>query len=226
MRLQELEFDFFDKNRTGDIMARMTGDTDAIRHFLAWVIYMIFENGTTFIFAIIMLFTIQVKLSLIMLAVTPAIAFFAYKLANEVRPTFFWRLGNSFQNSIQWFRRVSGNRVIKAFAKEDYEILKLTKQNDAYKKRNLESAFVWGKYLPVLDSLAGLLTVVMILVGGTMVIKGSLTIGQFVAFNSFDGGLSNPMRMVGWLINDVQRFSACTIKIIAVSNNRAQNKKL
>lgn len=218
-RLQALDFGFFDRTRTGDIMARMTGDTDAVRHFLAWVIYMTFENSIVFILALGMLFTINAKLALILLCITPFVAYFAYKLAHAGHPTFvaireqFSKLNSVVQENI------SGNRVVKAFAKEDYEIEKFNKQNDGFMEKNLISSAVWGKYLPILDSLAGVLYVIMILVGGIMVIREEMTLGQLVTFNSFIWALNNPLRMSGWIINDIQRFRASADKIVAFLRN-------
>ncbi|MBT2727337.1 ABC transporter ATP-binding protein [Bacillus sp. ISL-75] len=223
-RLNQLDFSFYDRTKTGDIMARMTGDMEAVRHFTAWVIYMIFENLTILLFAIGFMFYINPLLALAMLAVTPIIGFFATRLSFTVKPTFsairgqFARLNSVVQENI------SGNRVVKAFAKEDYEIEKFSVENEAFKEKNLASARVWEKYLPVLDSLAGVLTVVMILVGGTMVINHSLTLGELVTFNSLIWALNNPMRMAGWLINDVQRFIASAEKVEDLLNTKPEIK--
>jgi ATP-binding cassette subfamily B protein len=212
-RLLQLDFSFYDRTKTGDIMARMTGDMEAIRHFTAWTIYMIFENATIFIFAIVFMFTIHPPLALAILSIAPVIAFFAFRLSSDVKPT-FTEIRNQFAklNSVVQ-ENISGNRVVKAFAKESYEIEKFSAENEAFRDRNLQSAKVWEKYLPVLDSLAGVLTVVMILVGGMMVITGSLTMGELVIFNSLIWALNNPMRMAGWLMNDLQRFIASAEKV-------------
>jgi ATP-binding cassette, subfamily B, multidrug efflux pump len=221
-RLQRLDFSFYDRTRTGDIMARMTGDMEAVRHFTAWSIYMIFENLTILIFAIVFMFYIHPPLALAMLAVTPIIGYFAYRMTYDVKPTFsairgqFSRLNSVVQENI------SGNRVVKAFAKEDYEVEKFSVENEAFKEKSLDSARVWEKYLPILDSLAGLLTVVMILVGGIMVITDALTLGELVMFNSLIWALNNPMRMAGWLINDIQRFVASAEKIEDLMNVEPQ----
>ena len=221
-RLQHLDFSFFDRTKTGDIMARMTGDLEAVRHFTAWAIYMIFENLTILLIAIGFMFYINPLLALAMIAVTPIIGFFATRLSFTVKPTFteirgqFARLNSVVQENI------SGNRVVKAFAKEDHEIDKFSVENEAFKEKSLDSAKVWEKYLPVLDSLAGVLTVVMILVGGIMVINGSLTFGELVTFNSLIWALNNPMRMAGWLINDVQRFIASAEKVEDLLNTEPE----
>jgi ATP-binding cassette subfamily B protein len=215
-RLQELDFDFFDKTRTGDIMNRITYDTDMVRHFIAWVVYNIFENLMIFIFATGMLFWINYVLALILITITPITAFFAFRLAQDVKPTFFAVREQLSQLNSVVQENISGNRVVKAFAKESYEIRKFTRENQAFKQKNLDSAKVWEKYLPVLDSMAGVLIVIVILAGGIMVIKGLLTMGQLVAFNSFIWALTNPLRMSGWLVNDTQRFAASAEKIIAL----------
>jgi ATP-binding cassette, subfamily B, multidrug efflux pump len=223
-KLQALEFNFFDKTRTGDIMNKLTGDTDMVRHFVAWVIYNIFENMMTFLFAVTFLFSINWRLTLIMLPMVFLSGYFNIRLAKNVKPTFFAiREQLSRLNSVVQ-ENISGNRVIKAFAKENYEIEKFTKENQAYKQRNIASAKVWEKYLPVLDSIAGTLVVVVILSGGIMVIHGSLTLGQLVAFNSFIWALNNPMRMSGWLINDMQRFATSGEKIIELLKTEPQIK--
>ena len=215
-RVQELDFEFFDTTKTGDIMARMTGDLEAVRHFTANVIYSVFLNIITLITVIIILFSINMTFTLILLGITPLIGIVAYKLSCKVKPAFsaireqFSRLNSVVQENI------SGNRVIKAFAKEDYEVYKFSRENAGFKDRNIEAARIWEKYLPVLDSLAGSLSVVIIFVGGIMVIKENITLGELVMFNSFTWALNGPMRMIGWLINDIQRFAASAEKITAL----------
>ncbi|WP_259473057.1 ABC transporter ATP-binding protein [Clostridium estertheticum] len=222
--LQKLDFDFFDKTSTGDIMNKMTGDIDAVRHFLAWVCYNVLENSFIFLFGIAIMFSINYKLTLILLMFTPPIAYFARKLAIDVKPTFFnVRQQFSKLNSVAQ-ENISGNRVVKAFAKEEFEIGKFGKENDEFRKRNIDSAKVWGKYLPIIDSLSISLNIVIILIGGIMVINQSITIGNLVTFNAMIFTINNPMRMAGWLINDIQRFSASGEKIIELMNTKPKIK--
>ena len=108
---------------------------------------------------------------------------------------------------------IGGNRVVKAFARENYEIDKFKAYNQDFKTRNMASAEVSRTYLPWLDGLAGSLNVIALVLGGIFVINGDMTLGDLVAFNGYLWMLNNPMRMSGWLINDVQRFSAACIKI-------------
>lgn len=221
-KLQNMDFKFFDTTRTGDIMARMTGDMETVRHLIAWVIYMVFENATIFIFAVTLLFTINWQFTLVMLLVVPFLAWAAIRLAGEVRPTFsaireqFSRLNSVVQENI------SGNRVIKAFATEYIEINKFDKENEAYRQRNMASAKVWSKYLPVIDALAGTLSLIILIVGGILTINNKISIGELVTFNSIVWALGNPMRNFGWLINDIQRFNASADKIREYLNNESE----
>lgn len=111
IKLQKLDFQYYNENRTGDLMSRMTGDMEAIRHFVAWVIYNVFENLTIFIFAVGFMFYINWKFTLIMVAITPLIGYLAYKMTGEVGPTFFnIREQLSNLNTVVQ-ENISGNRV-------------------------------------------------------------------------------------------------------------------
>ncbi|EAD3233942.1 ABC transporter ATP-binding protein [Listeria monocytogenes] len=212
-KLQSLDFDFFNNTRVGDIMARMTGDTDAIRHFVSWVSYNILENVFLFSFAIIIMATIDWKLTLALVILTPLIAILTMKMSSKAQPVFY-EIRESFSRLNSMVEEnISGNRVVKAFAREDFEMKKFHEHNKDFKKRNLDSADVSRTYLPVLDSLAGTLVVITLIFGGYLVIKGQMTLGDLVAFNGFLWMLNGPMRMSGWLINDVQRFIASSFKI-------------
>ena len=213
-QLQEQDFMYFDTTRTGDIMARLTGDTEAIRHFVAMIIFAVFNNFMLLIFALVMMFSINASLTVLMLAITPFIGFFAYQLSQTVRPAFM-RIREKFSslNSVVQ-ENISGNRVVKAFAKELYEIEKFTVENDGYRQAHWTASRIWESYLPVLDGLASFMSVVLILVGGILVIKNKITLGQLVMFSGYLWALNNPMRSLGWIINDIQRFSASTEKII------------
>lgn len=223
-KLQDLDLDYYNKTRTGDIMARMTGDTDAIRHFAAWVIYNIFENFTVFIFALITMFVINAKFTLLMFAITPIVAYCAYRMTMESNPIFFAIREQFSKLNTVVQENISGNRVVKAFAKEEYEKSKFEERNNGYMEANMELASVTQKYMPMLNALSNMFTVVMILVGGILIINEKLTMGELVMFNGLIWAINNPMNMVGWLINDVQRFIAAAKKIRILINEETKIK--
>lgn len=212
-KLQSLDFNFFNTVRTGDIMARLTGDTDAIRHMIAWVSYNVVECILWFFTAVAVMATINVPLMLALVVVTPLIGWLTFKMSNEAHPVFF-EIRQSFARlNAMVEENISGNRVVKAFAREPFEIEKFEHLNDDYKQQNMNSAAVSRRYLPPLDFLASFLSVIVLLIGGAFVIGGQMSLGDLVTFNGFLWMLNQPMRMSGWLVNDIQRFSAATVKI-------------
>ena len=108
---------------------------------------------------------------------------------------------------------IEGNRVVKAFVRESYETEKFDERNDDYMQRNMAQAYNSRKYMPWLDGLGFSLQLITLGFGGFLVIKGYMTLGNLVAFNSYLWMLDSPIRQSGWLTNDWQRFNAACIKI-------------
>ncbi|MDU5106147.1 ABC transporter ATP-binding protein [Clostridium sp.] len=220
-KLLNLDVNFYSRVKTGDLMARMTGDTDAIRHFIAWVVYNILSAITTFSFAIISMMYVNYILTLFMLLIAPMIGFLTFKMSKEISPTFYnIREAYSRLNSVVQ-ENISGNRVVRAFGREDFEINKFTTENENYKNRNLDTIRVTKKYIPKLEFLSNSLSVIMILVGGILVSLGKITFGELIIFSSLLWALNNPMRMCGYLINDAQRFIASSAKIMELLNTES-----
>ncbi|WP_242826819.1 ABC transporter ATP-binding protein [Butyrivibrio sp. NC3005] len=213
--LLQKDFAFYNRNRTGDLMSRQTGDMMAIRHFVAFVIYMIYENVLLFIIALVMIFSVDYRIGLAMLLVLPITAFMTYSQSQALKPRFM-HIRDKF-SSLNAFAQenISANRVVRAFAKEDYEIERFDKENAAYRDSELDAAKVWTKYIPIFEVLSCLLTVVLMIVGGVMCVLGYMTLGNMVMINSYLWMLNNPLRMFGWLINDYQRFTTSVVKIYA-----------
>ena len=212
-RLLMEDFAFFSRKKTGDLMSRQTGDMDAIRHFVAYIIYAVYENMLMFIFALSMIFTVNVKLALCMIFVLPFTALTTFRQSKDVRPTFA-RIRDRFSSLNSFVQEnVSGNRVVKAFAKEDFEIEKFNRENDAYQEAQLASSRVWMKYLPVFEVLSYLLNVILMLYGGYMVIQGEISMGNLVTVNGYLWMLNGPLRMAGWWVNDIHRFITSVEKI-------------
>lgn len=207
------DFAFYNKNRTGDLMGRQTGDMDAIRHFVAYVIYTIYENILYFVLALVLIFTINVPMALCMVIVLPLAALTTYLQAKSVHPA-FKKCRDAFSGLNTFVQEnISGNRVVKAFAKEDYEKEKFNVQNDIYREAELGAAKIWRRYVPVFEFLSYVLTIILMLVGGIMVVKGQMTLGDLVAVNGYLWMLTVPLRMAGWWVNDVQRFTTSVEKI-------------
>lgn len=212
-KMMKQDFTFYNNNRTGDLMSRQTGDMNAIRHFVAYVIHAMYENILSYSLALVMIFIVDYRLALCMVAVMPASIYVTFKQLKAVKPAFH-NIREHF-SSLNTFvqENVSGNRVVKAFAKEDFEIEKFNSENDGYRDSELNASNIWKKYVPVFDLLANSLTVILYLVGGIMVIKGKMSMGNLVTVSGYLWMLNMPLRQAGWLANDYQRFVASVEKI-------------
>jgi len=199
--LQHLPFSFYDNNRIGELMSRMTGDLEGIRVFLAAGIPILLENLIYFFGTAIILIVMNVKLGVATLIITPLIAYCAYKFNSTIRPKYSEIREQQATLNTAAQENISGVRVVKAFAREDYEIEKFEKENNRNKELNIEASKVWGDYFPLMDFLSSLCLVILIWVGGSMVGSGTLSLGTVVAFNGYLWMLIMPMRMLGWIIN-------------------------
>ena len=202
------DFSFFNRNRTGDLMSRQIGDMDAIRHFTA-TFFAIYEAIIYFVVALIMCFTVNVKIGLYMIL---------EKYFARIRDCF-----SSLNSFVQ--ENISGNRMVRAFAKEEYEIQKFNKENEAYRESQLESTRVWSNYIPIFEFLSNALTVVLMFVGGKMAIQGSITVGGLIVVYNYLWMLNYPLRMSGWYINDTQRFLTSLDKIYKTIKDQPKIRK-
>lgn len=212
--MQAQDSSFFSKNRTGDLMTRLTGDLDMVRHTVCYVIRMLIDCVVLFLTTTITFLVVDWLFALSMLAVTPIIFLLTKAFAKRVHPLYvdlrerLSRLNTAAQENI------AGNRVVKAFAREDYEIQNFDQKNEDFKQANLKASLLWLKFSPYIDGLSQALSIAVLLVGGTFLIIGRISIGTFALFNSLCWTLTNPMRTLGMLINDLQRFFASASKVV------------
>ncbi|OMD88002.1 ABC transporter ATP-binding protein [Paenibacillus odorifer] len=215
-KIQGQDRKYYDHNRTGDLMTKMTGDLDMVRHSMAWIFKTIIESLTIFLAAVIYFFTIDAELTLWMLILSPPIFIVAYIFAKRVRPMYIDLRERLSQLNTTTQENISGNRVVKAFAREEFEVEKFTEKNVNYSTANKKAALVWLDYFPYLESFAQGFNVILMLVGGLFLMNSRITFGEFMAFSSLIWAISNPMRNIGIIINDIQRFFASLSKIVDI----------
>ena len=225
-KLHELDFTYFNHTRTGDIMSRMTSDTDAIRHALSWVSYQVADCVVMFIGALCVMFAIDWRLALALACVTPFLFLLTRGLSTHAHPLFYAIRNSLASLNSMVEENIEGNRVVKAFVREPYETEKFDEHNDDYMQRNMALAYNSRKYMPWLDGLGFSLQLITLGLGGFLVIRGYMTLGNLVSFNSFLWMIDGPVRQSGWLINDWQRFNASCIKIrkLLTSESRITEK--
>lgn len=206
--IQTLDFSWYDKSPSGNVMTLLTSDLDKVRHFVAWTLYQILENLLIYVFSIITLSTINWKLTLAFLVIAPPVLFFVQKFKVHIRPAHM-RVRDQFAVlNTKVGENIEGNRVVKAFVREDYEIQTFQKENEAFKNVSVNNADIRVKYTPWIEALCNLLPVILILFGGYLVIKQEMTIGQLVTFNGLMWAFTQPINMFGTLVDNTQNFNA------------------
>ena len=219
-RIQNQDMHFFDTHTKGDLVTRLTGDLDMIRHSIAWIIMMVVESGALFLFTVIYFFTIDWLMTLCILALTPILFIVTRMFAKRVGPKYVVLREKLSRLNTKAQENIAANRVVKAFAREDYEKEDFDKYNKDYCEHNQEAAMVWLTFQPYIETLAQALWAVQMLVGGIFVINGRITIAQYTVFSGLLWTIANAMRNIGMLINDLQRFFASISKIIEVYYSR------
>lgn len=211
--LQELPYEFYDNHRIGDIMSRMTGDLEAIRNFFAGGAITIIENSIHFIGALIILFNLNAKLTSMVMFISPILAFVAWHFDKLIRPAFSEIREQDAILNTRAQENISGVRVVKAFAREDYESKRFATENWKYVQKNMRASYIWSTYFPFMDFLSNLSPIILLGFGGYMVIKGTISLGTLVAFTGYMWMITNPMRMLGWLINMTEQAISSGEKI-------------
>ncbi len=213
---------FYHTHRTGDIMTRMSGDMDMVRHSVAWILKTVLESLVLFIVSIVYFFSMDPITALCLIALTPVIFIASFIFKRKVRPMYVTLREKLSQMNTLAEENISGNRVVKAFAREDYEIGRFDEKSREYCAANKAAALKWIDFFPTIEITAQALSVVQLVVCGIFAVMGRITVGQFTAFSGLIWTLANPMRNIGTIINDFQRFSASANKIIELYYGRTK----
>ncbi len=212
-KLQSLDCSYFNRTRKGDIMSRLTMDTDAIRVLLASTVPSLIDQLFFIVIGFSIMFSASPLLTWLLLSISPFIAIFAYFLSKYIKKDFIaMREANSRLNTVV-AENISGNRVVKAYAKEEYEIKKFEERNEEYKDSFMAHIRTWIRYCPTMLFFVNLTYFIFTVVGGKLVLDSALTVGQFTIFNGCLWCITSPMSSVGNFINQFQQFNASSLKI-------------
>ncbi|MBO6239803.1 MAG: ABC transporter ATP-binding protein [Butyrivibrio sp.] len=221
-KIQRQDMKFYNTYRTGDLMTRVTGDLDAVRHMVAWVIRMVVEAFSLVTATAVYFIYMDWRLAFSLLIVAPLIFFIIYVFKLLVAPMHaLLREKLAYMNTVAQ-ENIAGNRVVKAFAREEYEIEKFDECNMDYRDTNKKTAMIWLRFYPFVETLANALAVILLLVGGLFLIHGDITMGEYVAFSGLIWAIANPMRQLGNVMNEFQRFSAASAKVMEIYYSEAE----
>lgn len=220
--LQRLPFSFYDKSQTGQLVSRATGDIDSLRRFFSFGMFNFISSIFIFVAVFVLCMMKNWKLALLALSVMPFIGYSGARFGRIVRPK-FTSLRQKFADvttAIQ--ENVTGARVVRTFAQENHEIDKFTGQVRDLLKLNLELARLWSSYFPFMDFMSTLGMILVLGFGGWQIMKGQLTLGEFVAFNMYLMMLMMPVRMLGFIINTSQEAIASGQRIFEILDTKSE----
>jgi ATP-binding cassette subfamily B protein len=212
-KLEQQDSGFYQRYRTGDIMARMTNDLNAVRMLLGPAL--MYSANTLFftVGALFFLLRISPYLTLVALAPMPLASILVQYFGNRIH-TRFERIQASFSDiSSQAQENYSGARLVRAFAREESEINLFERLNREYIRRALRLVQLMGMLWPTLEFVLGVSMIITLLAGGHLVIAHRISVGDFVEFNVYMIMLIWPIIAVGWVINIFQRGTASVKRV-------------
>ncbi|MBQ5933429.1 MAG: ABC transporter ATP-binding protein [Lachnospiraceae bacterium] len=215
-KIQRQDMKFYSTYRTGDLMTRVTGDLDAVRHNIAWVVRMIVESITLYTATAVYFFIMNWKLAICLLIVTPIIFVIVFRFRKSVAPKHALLREKLAGMNTEAQENISGNRVVRAFAREGYEIDKFDKANKDFEETGINTHMTWLRFFPAVETVANALPVIHLVVGGIFFMNGEISMGDYVAFSGLIWAIANPMRQMGNIMNEFQRFSAASAKVMEI----------
>jgi ATP-binding cassette subfamily B multidrug efflux pump len=211
--LEGLSYSYYQRTRTGDIMARATNDLNAVRMLLGPAIM---YSANTIVFtagALAFMLSISPRLTLYAFLPLPIVSVTIQYFGRKIHER-FERIQAMFSDiSARAQENFSGARVIRAYVQEEAEIAAFETANQEYIKRSLKLVRLMGMLWPTLETMLGLAIVLVLWLGGREVIAGRITVGGFVAFNTYMVQLTWPIIALGWVINIFQRGTASMRRI-------------
>ena len=206
--LQRLELGFFDGQQTGQLMSRATVDLGAIRFFLGYGLIFITQNLLTIVLASAVMFAINPWLALIALAPAPFIVYTASRYNRVSRPAQQEVQQRLAELTAEAEENVSGIRIVKAFAREEYQLQRFSRAVSRVFDQSIYSTRLQAFFSPLIGLLPQLGIALVLLIGGREVIAGNLSLGNFTAFYTYLVMLAGPLRMLGVAMGMAQRAIA------------------
>ena len=214
--LEKLPLAYFQAHRTGDLMSRATNDLNAVRMMIGPSIMYAANTFLTFVVALTVMASIDARLTLWSLIPLPFVSISVKFFGSAIHKRFEQIQAQLSEVSAVAQEALSGVRVVRAYRQEDSELERFRKVNEEYLQRTRRLIVLQGFFFPSMGFFLGLGALVVVWLGSREVIQGRITVGQFVAFNSYLTMLSWPMIAFGWVTNMLQRGMASWKRMLQI----------
>ncbi len=225
-QLQHLPYAWHGKNHTGDILQRCTSDVETIKSFLSEQVTMLFRVGLLIVIAMYFMIGIHTKLALISGVFIPVIILYSVYFHNRIANSFLHADEEEGKLSAIAQENLTGVRVVRAFGREKYERERFETQNHGY-------TLMWIKLMGYLsafwcsnDLITGLQILLVTVLGAVFCVRGTLTVGEYIAFVSYNGMLSWPVRELGRVISDMSKAGVSVDRIRYIMNSAREDEEI
>ncbi len=222
--VQSLSVEYFDKMNTGEIMSRVKDDVDKLQGAFGFIGMMFLQVCIHTVMILWCMWQISPFLTIFPLIALPLCATIAIVMERKLDKVYEEISDEDAEMNTVAEENLTGVRVVKAFAREKFEIGKFLKHNKKYYDLNMKQSKVWIKYNPIMQMMTKLLIVVALLLGGLKVINGEMTLGALGAFLEYCANAVWPMEMLGWLSNELAAAFASKKKLDKIYAETAKIK--
>jgi ATP-binding cassette subfamily B multidrug efflux pump len=219
--LMTLDAGFFARTRTGDIMARLTNDLSAVRQAAGPAIMYLTNTVAGGVFALYFMLRIDSRLTLLALAPMVLLPVLTIWLGRAIHARFEAVQEHFSTLTTRAQENLAGARIVRAYRQEGAELERFTALNDEYLAKNMRLVRLYGLMNPAFGLLAGLGAVTVLGVGGLLALRGTISVGSFVAFGLYLGMLTWPLIALGWVVNLFQRGAASMARLNEILDRTA-----
>lgn len=205
IHVQKLPMRWHDRNQTGDIIQRCTSDVEVIRGFVVTQLLEVFRTAFLVITSFVMMFSMNVKLSCIVLLFVPVVVVYSTVFYRLIAKRFTTADEAEGELSTVVQENATGVRVVRAFGREQFEMERFDKKNDAFAKLWIRLGTLSGLYWGIGDLITGLQVVAVIIFGVLEAVNGAISVGEFIAFAAYNSTLVWPIRGLGRILSDMSK---------------------
>jgi ABC-type multidrug transport system fused ATPase/permease subunit len=220
--MQSLDVSFFDRNRTGDLMSRVTNDVSILQQMISSSMMQLFTDFFTFTAIAVYMLWIDWKLTLLLLATFPFMILTTKIFGKRMRSSFRTVQESVADVSDHLQNTLTGIRLIKAFTAEAYESERFSERTQRNMDANIQVTRLRAAYEPIIDFLNFLGLAIVLVFGAWLAMKDQMTVGTIVAFIAYLRLLQNPIRHFSRIINTIQQSAAAYERIMEVMNTKAE----
>ena len=221
-KLASLSFAYHDRAETGQLLSRAIQDVERIRFLTGRATLRLVEGGTLLVGTLLVLVWMNPALGLLAMATMPILVYVAFRLGRRYRPLSLEIQRQLAVLTTRLEQNLRGARVVKAFAQEDAEIERFEQENKQWFRLSAEAVRLRAFNIPLMNLIASIGTVFVVWYGGSLVIRGQLTLGELVAFWTYLGQLVQPVRRVGLIMPVLAMASAAGERIFEILDTRSE----